>query len=139
MGFRTGYRAGKLSEQQYQEVIDDITNYFQNASIGMTKDQYLEMCEVMGSQPAESEIPVDFSDLVLEVQECLKIYNSLQDNWDYMGGNYIGKNFNYIESIFRIYDIEPEMHKTYFELLVLVDNIRSKQIRDSKPKDKPAR
>lgn len=105
----------------------------------MTKDQYFEMCEQLGSNPIESEIPQDFSDLLVEVQECFQIYNALQDNWDYMGGNYIGKNFNYIETVFKIYDIPTEMHKTYFELLMQIDSIRSRQIRDSKPKDKPAR
>ena len=105
----------------------------------MTKDQYFEMCDQLGSEPIESEIPMDFSDLVLEVQEAFQIYNSLQDCWDYMGGNYIGKNFNYIEIIFKMYGVEPEMHKTYMELLLEIDRTRSKQILDSKPKDKTAR
>lgn len=105
----------------------------------MTKDQYLEMCQVVGSEPIESEIPIEFNDLLIEVQEVLQIYNALQDNWDYMGGNYIGKNFSYIETVFRIYNVEPDMYKPYFDLLNLIDGIRSKQIRDSKPKDKPAR
>lgn len=102
----------------------------------MTKEQYFQMCEDLGTEPVESEIPADFSDLVLEVQEAFQMYNLLQDNWDYMGGNYIGKNFNYIESIFRIFNIEPELHKIYLELLIQIDNIRSKQIQDSKPKTK---
>lgn len=105
----------------------------------MTKEQYFEMCEALGSEPKESEIPHDFSDLVWELQEAFQIYNALQDNWDYMGGNYIGKNFNYIETVFKIYEIPPELHKIYFELLMQIDNVRAKQIRDSKPKDKPAR
>lgn len=88
----------------------------------------------MGSTPKESEIPIEFSDLVMEVQEVFQIYNLLQDQWDYMGGNYIGKNFTYIETVFQIFDVQPELKKYYLEFLVLIDNTRSKQIQDSKPK-----
>lgn len=100
----------------------------------MTKEQYFEMCEALGSVPKESEIPLDFSDLILEVQEVLHIYNLLQDSWDYMNGNYIGKNFSYLETVLKMYDVPHELQKTYFELLVTVDRIRAKQIHDSKPK-----
>ncbi len=45
----------------------------------MTKDRYFEMCEALGSKPIESQIPVEFEDLVHELQEILVIYNNLQD------------------------------------------------------------
>lgn len=105
----------------------------------MTKQQYFDMCEMMNSEPLESQIPVEFDDLLEETQEVFRIYNSLQDNWDYMGGNYIGKNYTYIDSMFKIYNVEPEVQRTYFELLLLIDSIRAKQIQESKPKDTKAR
>ena len=37
----------------------------------MTKEQYFEMCEMMGSEPVEDEIPVEFDDLYSEVGEGL--------------------------------------------------------------------
>lgn len=105
----------------------------------MTKDQYFEMCEMLGSTPKESEIPIEFEDLIEEVQHCLQIYSNLQDCWDHMNGNYIGKNFNYIETVFKFYNVEPEQYKNTYELLMSIDRIRAKQIQDSKPKDtKPA-
>lgn len=100
----------------------------------MTKDQYIEMCHTMGSTPKESEMPVEFSDLIAEVQETFHIYNTLQDQWDYMGGNYIGKNFTYINTVFEIYNVSTELKKYYLEFLVFIDNIRAKQIQESKPK-----
>lgn len=105
----------------------------------MTKDRYFEMCEALGSEPIESQIPVEFEDLVQELQEVMVMYNHLQDCWDYMGGNYIGKNFSYIEAIFKIFRVEPELQRFYFEYLLTIDSIRSKQLQDSKPKDKTAR
>jgi hypothetical protein len=105
----------------------------------MTKSQYFEMCEMLGSEPKDSEIPIEFEDLSTEVQEAMQIYSNLQDCWDYMGGNYIGKNFNYIETVFKFYGVEPENYKYMYELLLAIDRIRTKQIQDSKPKDPKAR
>ena len=39
----------------------------------MTREQYLEMCEMLGNEPVESEIPIEFEDLALEVQDALRI------------------------------------------------------------------
>jgi len=100
----------------------------------MTKEQYFEMCEMLGTEPTESEIPVEFEDFPLEVQEALRIYNILQDNWDYMGGNYIGKNITGLRDILNIYEISKEDHRTIYELILLIDRLRAKQIQDSKPK-----
>jgi hypothetical protein len=100
----------------------------------MTKQQYFEMCEQLGSEPLEEEIPVDYDDLPLEVQEVLQIYNNLSDSWDYMGGNYIGKNLQNIRDIFDMYDVERQDHRTFYEFICSIDRIRAKQIQDKKPK-----
>ena len=100
----------------------------------MSRDQYFEMCEMLGTEPEDSEIPVELDDMPLEVQEALQIYNNLQDNWDYMGGNYIGKNITGLRDILDLYEIPREDHKTTYELILIIDIIRAKQIQDSKPK-----
>ena len=100
----------------------------------MTRDQYFEMCEMLGTEPTESEIPVEFDDFPLEVQVAFRIYNILQDNWDYMGGNYIGKNIAGLRDILDIYEIAKEDHRTVYELILLIDRVRAKQIQDTKPK-----
>lgn len=100
----------------------------------MTKEQYFEMCEMLGSEPIEDEIPVEFDDFPLEVQEALQIYNNLQDNWDYMGGNYIGKNLTGFKDILDIFEISKEDRRSIYELIMHIDRIRAKLIADSKPK-----
>jgi hypothetical protein len=100
----------------------------------MTKEVYFELCEMMGTEPIEEEIPVEFEDLVLEVQEALRIYNNLQDSWDYMGGNYIGKNMAGFNDILNIYEIDHEDRRAIYELIMHIDRIRAKSIKDSKPK-----
>jgi hypothetical protein len=39
----------------------------------MTKEQYFEMCEALGTEPDPLEIPIEFDDLHLEVQEAYSI------------------------------------------------------------------
>ena len=135
MGIRTSNRSGKLSETQHQEVIQQLRSYFQNTEVGMTKSQYFEMCEMLGSEPAESEIPVEYDDLPLEVQQALSLYNCLQDSWDYMGGNYIGKNFTGFKDILDLYEVLPEYRRCMYELILQIDEIRAQQVHDKKPKN----
>ena len=100
----------------------------------MTRQQYLEMCEMMGNEPVESEIPIEFEDLALEVQDALRIYGSLQDNLDYMGGKYIGKNLAGFKDILEIYEVDKADYRSIYEMILNIDRIRGKQIADSKPK-----
>jgi hypothetical protein len=106
----------------------------QNATLGMTKQAYFEVCEALNSEPIESEIPVEFDDLILEAQQALQIYNNLQDSWDYMNGNYIGKNLMGFRDILEIFDVPKEDHRVMYEMIMHIDSIRAKAIRDAKPK-----
>jgi hypothetical protein len=100
----------------------------------MTKDAYFELCEAMGTEPVEEEIPVDFEDFYIDVQEALAIYQKLKDEWDTMNGNYMGKSYAGIIDIFTILEVPVEDHKTLFTLIGIIDRYRSKAISDSKPK-----
>lgn len=110
----------------------------QNATVGMTKEQYFDMCEQLGSEPIESEIPVEFDDFAMEVQLALSIYRMLRDEWEYMNGNYLGKNLNGIFELFDVYDVDPKDKKFYLELIHMIDSTRIDEIRNSKPTEKPA-
>lgn len=105
----------------------------------MTKEQYFEMCEMMGSTPIEEEIPVDINDFELEVQIALEIYNMLPDIWEGMSGSYLGKNFAAIESIFNSFEIPKDDRLVYLKVLSLIDNIRASDIsKKQKAKEKTA-
>jgi len=110
----------------------------QNATVAMTKEQYFDMCEQLGSEPIESEIPVEFDDFAMEVQLALSIYRMLRDEWEYMNGNYLGKNLNGIFELFDVYDVDPKDKKFYLELIHMIDSTRIDEIRNSKPTEKPA-
>jgi|APGre2960657404_1045060.scaffolds.fasta_scaffold05417_2 hypothetical protein len=110
----------------------------QNGSVAMTKEQYFDMCDQLGSEPVESEIPVEFDDFAMEVQLALSIYRMLRDEWEYMNGTYLGKNLNGIFELFDVYEVNPRDKKFYLELIHMIDSTRIDQIRNSKPTEKPA-
>jgi len=112
----------------------------QNANLGMTKEQYFDMCEQLGNEPVEEEIPVEFDDFPLEVQIALSIYKILRDEWEFVGGNYLGKNINGIFEVFDAYDIEPCDKRFYLELIHMIDSVRIDEIRkQKKQQEKPAK
>jgi len=98
----------------------------------MTKEAYYEMCDMLGTEPNPDEIPIEFSDLNQDVQEAMNIYSKLRDEWDTMNGNYMGKNYSGILDIFNILDVQSEDRRTVFELIGLIDNYRSKAIKENK-------
>jgi hypothetical protein len=110
----------------------------QNATVAMTKEQYFDMCEQLGSEIVESEIPVEFDDFAMEVQLALSIYRMLRDEWEYMNGTYLGKNLNGIFELFDVYEVHPKDKKFYLELIHMIDSTRIDEIRNSKPTEKPA-
>ena len=92
----------------------------------MTKEQYFEMCEMLGSEPIEEQIPVELADLPLEVQEAYRVYVLLNDNWDSFGGNYLGKNMSGLLDIMNILEIEDKV--TILNIIQILDRNRMNQV-----------
>ena len=47
----------------------------------MSADQYILMCEQMGWEPKEEDLPQDGSNLSLECHQALTILNALPEQW----------------------------------------------------------
>lgn len=92
--------------------------------MGVTKAQYYEMCELMGSEPKEKDIPVEFSDFPPEVQTAFSVYNLLQDNWESMSGTYLGKNLTGITELLNLFDISDRERIYYISIIRKIDNVR---------------
>ena len=101
----------------------------QNTTVKMTKEMYFEMCEALGTEPVESEIPVELDDFPVEVQEILQIYKLLKDDWEPMNGTYMGKHLTGIQDIFDIFEIDKTDRRLYLLILNMIDSIRSAEIR----------
>lgn len=86
---------------------------------------------MLGTEPKDEEIPVEYEDLLDEVQEAIAVYNMLQDNWDTMNGKYLGKNFVAIGEIFNIAQVEDK--QACFGIIQILDRERSKILNSQKP------
>ena len=47
----------------------------------MTRDMYLDMCEQLGTEPIDSEIPVDYESFDYTIQTIFELYGYLSDRW----------------------------------------------------------
>lgn len=85
----------------------------------MNQDQYIDMCEQMGWEPDESQMPKDPSLLSFEVQQALLLLNVLPDKWEGMSGTWLGKDYAGLDSILTIYQIDNV--RQVFELLQIAE------------------
>jgi len=104
----------------------------------MTKDSYFEMCEMLGSEPVESDVPVEFDDFPIEVQQAFAVYRMLRDEWDTMSGAYLGKSLIGIKDLLEATEIEPEDQKFVVVLVRMIDQVRSNEINNKLKAEKPA-
>lgn len=95
---------------------------------------YFEICEQMGSEPIEEEIPVDMEDFPIEIQQVLNIYFKLRDEWDGMSGSYMGKSYAGLGDILDIHGIERADKEYVLDWLTAIDRIRSKIIESAQSK-----
>lgn len=95
---------------------------------------YFEICEQMGSEPIEEEIPVEMDDFPVEIQQVLNIYFKLRDEWDGMSGSYMGKSYAGLGDILDIHGIEKADKEYVLDWLTIIDRIRSKIIDSAKSK-----
>ena len=102
----------------------------------MTKDQYFELCETLGNEPIDEETPVDLDDLPELAQLAFSIYETLQDEWEYMNGNYVGKNLTNLFQVLDLYEIPKEEYLVVYKLLVIIDSVRRNIIREKSNSNK---
>lgn len=104
----------------------------------MTRDTYFEMCEMLGQEPVESEIPVDFEDFPLLVQQSVHLYQLLEDRWDTMGGGYLGKNYSNVFDFFELYEVESSEALLMLEFMRHIDAVRGQLVAEKLKAKSPA-
>jgi hypothetical protein len=90
---------------------------------------------MLGNEPVEAEIPVEFDDFPLEVQQALSVYRMLKDEWEGFNGLYLGKSFIGLTEVLEYMEIDIADRKLIVLLIKLIDGIRSALINT---KEKPA-
>ena len=90
----------------------------------MSQDQYIDMCEQMGWEINEDDIPKDPSVFSIEVQQALMLLNILPDKWEGMSGTWMGKDYSGLDAIMNIYEIDNR--RVVFDLVQVGENEMSK-------------
>lgn len=88
----------------------------------MNKEQYFDMCDALGAEPIESEIPVELEDLPYEAQLAWEMYHMLPSNYDSYSGKFLGKHLEYASSFFELLDVDENRH-TIFKILMSINSI----------------
>lgn len=101
----------------------------------MTRDRYLSMCEQLGKEPIESEIPPDGEDFPDVVIQALDTFNMLGDRM-YPEIGYMGKDYTNLSYFIEQY--EPEDKEFFLVLLNWLDSraIKSSQAQIKREHDK---
>lgn len=110
----------------------------QNSNLSITKDKYFEMCEMLGTEPIDSEIPIELEDFPVEVQQAMLVYRMLRDEWDSIGGSYLGKTLIGINEVLEATEVEPEDRKFAIRLVRIIDSVRAKHINSKLATKTPA-
>lgn len=113
-----------------------LKSFLQNSTIRMTKDNYFEMCETLGTEPVEEEIPVEMEDFPPEVQQGIVVYYKLKDDWEPMSGTYMGKSYFGLQDILDILEIDKRDRRDILEWIEILDSARMEIIKAQKAASK---
>ncbi len=89
---------------------------------GLTKEQYFEMCEILGSEPNPDEIPVSREDLFFETQQVFDLYDVLPARWEGFSGQYMGKDLMLLPTLFDSFNIDKAVQLYSWKIIPIIDN-----------------
>jgi len=131
LDYRGNFRRFKFQQEHLRLEHDRIKLYLENESLGVRREQYLEICKVTGSPVEEDKIPPEFEDFTDEAQTAMVITNRLPDNWDYTSGYYIGKDLTILPYLFKIYELDDEemMLDLIFTVIKISSDITNEKVK----------
>jgi hypothetical protein len=86
------------------------------------------MCEMLGNEPLEEEIPYSREDLTLETQTIFEIYDLLPAKWEGFSGQYLGKELILLDKLFEVFDLENYEQKYAWKIIPIIDSIIAEDI-----------
>ena len=97
------------------------------------------MMEQLGNEPIPEEIPLEYGDFPVLVQESMQIFSILPDVWDGMSGTYMGKNYSILpylmDTIFEVLDRQQSM-----QIILIIGSIVMKnRSEEQKARDRKAK
>ena len=81
------------------------------------------MCEMLGSEPKEEEIPYEREDFTVDTQLVFNIYDRLPSKWEGFSGQYLGKDLILLEQLFKHYKFEDYEISYAWDIIPIIDSI----------------
>ncbi|MCP3899111.1 MAG: hypothetical protein GY707_05190 [Desulfobacteraceae bacterium] len=78
------------------------------------------MCEQLGTNPYDGEVPIDFGELCHQSQDALTLFEYCTDRWDTMNGSYLGKDLTNISFLLSMLSIDEPNWITVVDLLNVI-------------------
>ena len=72
------------------------------------------MCEQLGTEPKEEEMPPEIGSFPLEIQEAFVVHSIMPDKWDGASGSYMGKDWSPLNDLLNIQEVEDKKTVCYF-------------------------
>lgn len=83
------------------------------------------------------DMPPDYGDFPVEVQEAFNIYNLLPSRIAEFSGVYLGKNYGDLGFFFEMREVEKEWQYFLFQVILMIDSCQI-EILERKRKEKEA-
>lgn len=87
----------------------------------MTQEQYFAMCEQMGWEPRDDEVPKDLGSLPYNSQMATVLFNILPDRIEGMNGVWVGKDYSCLETFMNLYEVEDR--REVFDLILVAHGV----------------
>jgi len=97
--------------------------------IGMSKDQYLRMCEQTGEEIDWKKCPPEMDDFPNIIIDILNVFHSMGDRI-YPEIGYIGKDYTNLDLLLNMYNIGKHNLEYAMELLLWLDSRAIKNSQD---------
>ena len=115
-------------ENQREELIERLEKWQHNATVGMTKEKYLDMKDQLGEPPDWEECPPGGDDFPEIVTQAINTFSGLGDRI-YPDIGYVGKDYTNLPIYLKWYGVEDEQF--FLELLLHLDHEAIKTSQDN--------
>ena len=95
----------------------------------MTRTRYLEMCEQLGKEPVEEEIPPDYEDFPDIAIVAMNVFAALGDRI-YPEVGFVGKDFTSLDLHFELNGITGNDRDIFLEILLYLESRAIDQSRE---------
>ena len=74
----------------------------------------MRICELQGTEPDPKRMPPNPAEFPVEVQPAFFVFDYLEDRFEGMSGTYMGKNWNNLEFLFKLFKVEDQKTVLFF-------------------------